>query len=75
VALDRDERPDSFDDPERPRASEKAIDARQCTPDREGEHEPLAAPLQRIHHHHERHDARAEQRQHYLALIAADTLR
>jgi hypothetical protein len=74
IAPHRDQRPDSLDDPERPGSGKKPIGARQRTPDREREHKPRIATLQRIHHHHERHDARTEDGQHQPARMSVEAL-
>ncbi|MGH2862062.1 MAG: hypothetical protein ACRDLT_11240 [Solirubrobacteraceae bacterium] len=64
VPFDSHQRPDRLNDPERPRAGEKPVAARQRAADGEREHEPSVASLERIHEHHERDHARSEHRQH-----------
>src|SRR5207247_364142 len=45
--------PDDLDHPERPRAGQESVDARERTADRESEDESSAPPLEGVHEHHE----------------------
>jgi transposase len=68
-ASERDTRPDRLHDAEGPCAREEAVDAGQGTSAGEGEHEPVAALLKRVHQHHERDRCGSEQGQRVHGLL------
>src|ERR1019366_2468032 len=58
------ERPERLDDAEGPRARQESVDARQDTPQSEGDDESSRAFLQGVHQHHETHGDHAVERDH-----------
>ncbi len=52
--------PNSFHEPERPRALEKAVNRAENTPTGEGQDEPMAPVLERVRNQHCRHGEKAE---------------
>src|SRR3974390_1705088 len=64
VAPQGDHGPDRLDHPERPRAAEEPVRARERAAQRERGDEPWISSLERVHHHHERDNGHAVHGQH-----------
>ena len=70
VAIERDQCPDRLDHTEWPCPGEEAVGAREGAAASEGEDKSSVAPLQGVHHHHERERGGAEDGEHHISLTA-----